>query len=62
MLALEHLHATALLYVLVGAALALLTLRAAVYLSRRALVARDRAIIAAVTASSPRAHDDRQLP
>jgi hypothetical protein len=60
MLALEHLHADALLVVLIGAALAIVTLRAAVHLCHRALVARDRAIIATIT--SKRAHDERQLP
>jgi len=56
MLALEHLQANALLVVLIGAALAILTLRAAVYLCKRAVVARDRATIT----SLPRARAPRQ--
>jgi hypothetical protein len=49
MLALEHLQASALLVVLIGAALAMLTLRAAVYLCKRAVIARDRATITALS-------------
>ena len=46
MVALEHLHADALLWVLTGAALAMFSLRATVYFCHRALVARDRSFIA----------------
>ena len=63
MLALEHLHANALFVVLLVAALALFTLRAAVYLCQRALVARDRATLHALVDSAPsasRTHDDAQ--
>jgi len=48
MLDLEHLHADALLVVLIGAAAAIVALRAAVYVCQRALVRRDREIIAAL--------------
>lgn len=58
MLALEHLQANALLVVLIGAALALVTLRAVVHLCQRAVVARDRATIASLT----RQHDDPLQP
>ena len=54
MLALEHLHANALLVVLIGAALAIVTLRAAVYLCQRARVARDRELIALLSRKSDR--------
>jgi len=53
MLALEHLHANALLVVLLGGALAIVSLRAAVYLCHRALVAIDRKVIASAASSSP---------
>ncbi|HVZ33971.1 MAG TPA: hypothetical protein VG963_16200 [Polyangiaceae bacterium] len=48
MLALEHWHANALLVVLIGAALAMIALRAGVYLCQRARVARDRELLAAL--------------
>jgi hypothetical protein len=53
MLALEHLHANALLVVLAGGALAIVSLRAAVYLCHRALIAIDRKVIASATSSEP---------
>lgn len=51
MLALEHLHANALLVVLLGGALAIVSLRAAVYLLHRSLVATDRKIISSLPRS-----------
>jgi predicted Holliday junction resolvase-like endonuclease len=48
MLALEHLHANALLVVLLGGALAIVSLRAAVYLLHRSLVATDRKIMSSL--------------
>jgi len=49
MLALEHLHANALLVVLLGGALAIVSLRAAVYLLHRSLVAADRKVMSLVS-------------
>lgn len=49
MLALEHLHANALLVVLLGGALAIVSLRAGVYLLHRSLVAADRKIMSRVS-------------
>lgn len=54
MIALEHLQTNALLIVLFGALLTLFTLRVAVYLSQRARVARDLAIIDSLTISTTR--------
>ena len=51
MLALEQLHANALLVVLISAALAIVSLRAAVYFCQRALLVRDRKIIATLRVS-----------
>lgn len=48
MLALEHLHANALLVVLLGGALTIVSLRAAVYLLHRSLVATDRKIMSSL--------------
>ena len=59
MLAVEHLHANALLVVLLSAALAIVSLRAAAYFSERALVARDRNIIATVRRAIPRSERSR---
>lgn len=53
MLAVEQLHANALLVVLFGATLAIVSLRAAAYFCQRALVARDRHIIATVQRARP---------
>jgi type IV secretory pathway VirB3-like protein len=55
MLAFEHLHANALLVVLIVTALAIVLLRVVVHLSQRALAARDRAIIAEVERAPPKA-------
>jgi hypothetical protein len=58
MLALEHLHANALLVVLLGGALAIVSLRVAVYLLHRSLVAADREIMSSLLrarAEPPRA-------
>jgi hypothetical protein len=49
MLALEHLHANALLVVLLGGALAIVSLRVAVYLLHRSLVATDRKVMSLVS-------------
>jgi predicted Holliday junction resolvase-like endonuclease len=54
MLAVEQLHANALLVVLLSAALAIVSLRAAAYFCQRALVARDRDIIATLRRTSSR--------
>lgn len=54
MIALEHLQTNALLIVLFGALLTLFTLRVAVYLSQRARVARDLALIDSLTLSTTR--------
>jgi hypothetical protein len=54
MLAVEQLHANALLVVLISAALAIVSLRAAVYFCQRALLARDRQIIARLLRSTGR--------
>ena len=56
MLALEHLHANALLVVLLGGALAIVSLRAAVYVCHRILVATDRKIIAQLASQDRSAH------
>jgi H+/gluconate symporter-like permease len=64
MLALEHLHANALLVVLLGGALAIVSLRAAVYLLHRSLVATDRKIISSLARSEARqpARQSSELP
>ena len=61
MLALEHLHANGLLVVLTGAVLAMSSLRAVVYLCHRALVARDREILASLGRAWP-AHSSSNRP
>ena len=59
MLAVEHLHANALLVVLLSAALAIVSLRAAAYFCQRALVARDRNIIATLRRATSRSEHSR---
>lgn len=54
MLALEQLHANALLVVLFSAALAIVSLRAAAYFCQRALVARDQNLIATLRGAGMR--------
>jgi hypothetical protein len=53
MLVAEQLHTNALLVVLLSAALAIASLRAAVYFCQRALVVRDREILARLRRVDP---------